>query len=118
MKTKKCTQREFAFTNWGGKRRGAGRKRKSERPLVPHDKRPRLSEHHPVFVTMRVVSGLRSLRAAAEHALILRALGASSAKEGFHVIEYSVQSTHLHLIVEAADERALSRGVTGLAVRL
>ena len=28
------TQREFAFVNWGGKRRGAGRKPKGERALV------------------------------------------------------------------------------------
>jgi len=33
-------------------------------------------------------------------------------------VHFSVQSDHLHLIVEAADKEAMSRGVWGLAVRL
>ena len=31
---------------------------------------------------------------------------------------YSVQGNHLHLIVEAAGERALSRGMQGLCIRI
>ena len=34
------------------------------------------------------------------------------------MIEYSLQSDHLHLTVEATDERALSRWMKGLAVRI
>src|SRR5262245_63724246 len=116
---KKCTQREFEFPpSWGGKRRGAGRKPKGERAMVSHDKRPRLSKHHPVLVTLRLAAGLRSLRADDEHAVVLRALSLGSAREDFRVIEYTVQSNHLHLVVEARDERALTRGMTGLVVRL
>jgi len=36
----------------------------------------------------------------------------------FQVVHHSIQSNHLHLIVEAADRRALSRGVQGLLVRI
>jgi len=115
---KKRTQGEFGFVNWGGRRRGAGRKPKDKRAGVAHDRRPRLSRHHPVLVTLRVAAGLRSLRAQAEHAVVLRALGASSAHEGFRVIEYTVQSNHLHLIVEASNHAALARGMIGLTVRL
>ena len=104
--------------NRGGKRRGAGRKPKGERALVSHDRRPKLSRHDPVLVTLRLAAGLRSLRAEDEHMLVLRALSAASAREDCRVIEYSVQSNHLHLVVEARDERALSRGMTGLVVRL
>jgi len=32
--------------------------------------------------------------------------------------EYSVQSNHVHLVAEATDRRALSRGLQGLAIRL
>jgi REP element-mobilizing transposase RayT len=39
-------------------------------------------------------------------------------RDGFRVVEFSVQTTHLHLIVEADDRRALSRGMQGLKVRL
>ena len=34
------------------------------------------------------------------------------------MIQYSIQSNHLHLIVEAKDQRALSRGMKGLLVRV
>ena len=33
-------------------------------------------------------------------------------------MQYSVQSNHLHLIAEASDNRALSRGMLGLSVRV
>src|SRR5262245_34669315 len=117
MKTK-TRQGEFGFTNWGGKRRGAGRKPTGERAGVSHAKRPRLSVHHPVLVTMRLRAGLPSLRANDTHGLVRRALVASSETESFRVVEYSVQSNHLHMLVEAENELALSRGMNSLAVRL
>src|SRR6185503_9880054 len=117
MKTK-TRQREFGFTNWGGTRRGAGRKPRGERAGVSHAKRPKLCARHPVLVTMRLRSGLQSLRCNDTHRLVRSALEASSELERFRVIEYSVQSNHLHLMVEAKDERALSRGMNSLAVKL
>jgi hypothetical protein len=36
----------------------------------------------------------------------------------FHVVHFSVQADHVHLIVEAVDRIRLSRGVAGLAVRI
>ena len=47
-------QHEFGFTNWGGKRRGAGRKPKGERALVSHVKRPRLAARYPVLLTLKL----------------------------------------------------------------
>jgi hypothetical protein len=37
---------------------------------------------------------------------------------GFRLVHFSVQGNHLHLVVEAQDERALARGMQGLAVRI
>ena len=34
------------------------------------------------------------------------------------IIEFSVQGNHLHLIVEAENSDALSRGMQGLAIRI
>jgi REP element-mobilizing transposase RayT len=34
------------------------------------------------------------------------------------VVHFSVQRDHLHLIVEASDRRALSRGMQGLSIRV
>jgi REP element-mobilizing transposase RayT len=39
-------------------------------------------------------------------------------RSGFRLIHFSVQPNHLHLIVEAADAIALSRGIKGLEVRI
>jgi REP element-mobilizing transposase RayT len=39
-------------------------------------------------------------------------------KRNFRVVHFSIQSNHLHLIVEASDKDSLSRGMQGLTVRL
>lgn len=114
---KKPRQREFGFTHWGGKRRGAGRKPKAERAGVSHAKRPRFAARFPVLVTLRLRAGLRSLRADDTHALLAEAFVEGS-NETFRVVEYSVQSNHVHMVAESSDERALSRGMIGLAVRV
>ncbi len=38
-------------------------------------------------------------------------------RDDFRVVRHSVQRDHLHLIVEADDKKALSRGMRGLAIR-
>jgi hypothetical protein len=59
---------------------------------------------------------LPSFRGARVFAAIRGALAAASGEE-FRVVHFSVQGDHLHLIVEARDGGALSRGMKGLAVR-
>ncbi len=90
----KTLQREFGFTNWGGKRRGAGRKPKGERAGVSHAPRAKLAARFPVLVTMRLAAGLESLRARDSHAALQEAFTTSSNAE-FRVVEYSVQSNHI-----------------------
>ena len=114
---KKARQSEFKFVNLGGKRRGAGRKPKGARAGVSHAARPKLKARYPVLVTMRLVEGLPGLRFDDSHELIQRAL-LESTRPDFRVIEYSLQSNHLHLLVEAEDEQELARGMIGLSVRL
>jgi REP element-mobilizing transposase RayT len=129
---KRVKQTELVFRTWGGARNGAGRKPKGDRPLVPHVARPDHKVDHPVLVTTRLREGLRSLRHPAEaariRAALVSALAASEADcEGgavtagsapFQVVHHSIQSNHLHLIVEAADRRALSGGMRALLVRI
>ena len=119
MKTmkRKARQQEFGFVNWGGKRRGAGRKPTGERAGVSHAARPKLAARYPVLVTMRLRADLRSLRANDTHELLKTAMSAST-KDEFRVVEYSVQSNHLHLMVESRDQQALARGMLGLSVRI
>ena len=70
-----------------------------------------------MLVTLRLREGLPTLRADDSHELIRSAFAAGSAA-GFRVIEYSVQSNHVHLVAEAGNERALSSGMRGLSVRI
>src|SRR5438552_11721605 len=47
----------------------------------------------------------------------VRRVLAASSHDGFRVVHFSIQDDHLHLIVEAEDRAALTRGLRGLAVR-
>jgi REP element-mobilizing transposase RayT len=111
-------QLDLAFRTWGGARKGAGRKRASARPNVSHLKRAPLDGNQPVLVTMRVRRGVPNLRTQRAMSGVRLALAGGRRRFGFRLVHFSVQGNHLHLIVEAADKRALSRGMQGLAIRL
>jgi hypothetical protein len=91
-----------------------------------------------VLITTRIRPGLPSLRRSGEAAQIRAALASSSlagsgitegvvsARGGgtargvapFQVVHYSIQSNHLHLIVEAEDRAAMTTGMRALLVRI
>jgi REP element-mobilizing transposase RayT len=101
--------------SWGGKRRGAGRKPVGARAGVPHRARPDHHSRHPVHVTLRAgITGLRRQKAFSE---VRRALTAAS-RGAFRVVHFSVQTNHVHMIVEATDKRTLCSGVRGVAIRI
>jgi REP element-mobilizing transposase RayT len=103
---------------WGGARRGAGRPVMSgRRRPVPHRTRPEHAARFPVHVTLRAASGLPSLRGARVFGEIRAAIAA--AFDGhFRVIQFSVQSDHIHTIVEADDRSSLSAGLRGFVIRV
>jgi len=111
-------QKSFEFKSWGGARRGAGRKPKGGRAGLPHRARSAHDANLPVQITTRLQAGLGTLRRPDELALIRRALERSRERGTFRVVHHSVQSNHLHLIVEAHDRQALSLGMRGLLVRI
>jgi putative transposase len=43
---------------------------------------------------------------------------AKASRGAYRVVHYSIQADHVHLVVEAVDRTALSRGMQGLAIRL
>jgi REP element-mobilizing transposase RayT len=69
-------------------------------------------------VTLRVVEGLRSLRSPRSYNALFDVLKAGCDRNGFRLVEYSVQTNHVHLICEAEDRKVLSRGIQGLSVRM
>jgi putative transposase len=103
-------------TTWGGRREGAGRPRLARRRAVAHRARPEHKARFPVHVTLRARRGLPSLRGERLFGGIQMAIAAAS-RGTFRILQFSVQSDHLHLLVEAADARTLSSGAQGLAIR-
>ncbi|MBK7402930.1 MAG: hypothetical protein IPJ34_43570 [Myxococcales bacterium] len=104
---------------WGGRRPGAGRKPRGERPQVPHRPRPVHRAYTPVHLTWRGAAGIGSLRSAAVFPVVVAALSAHrAATTRFRVVHFSVQDDHVHLIVEAHDSASLRAGAQGLGVRL
>ena len=66
---------------------------------------------------MRLRAGLPNLRRGAPYRVLCGAL-ARCEKRGFRVVEYSVQTNHVHMIVEGTDRGRIARGVQGLCVRI
>src|SRR4030095_1253587 len=102
----------------GGARRGAGRKPKGPQSLVPHRERTELEPRFPVLVTQTVLPGLPNLRRRAELGVICGAFEKARERFGMRLIHFSIQSNHIHMIVEASDKRSLWRGMQGLGVRI
>ncbi len=114
---KRIVQGELRFRTWGGKREGAGRKPAGARAGVSHAARPNHHGRHPAHVTLRVGKGLPSLRRQAVFIDVRRSIGAAHGAR-FRVLHFSVQRDHIHLLVEANDKTALSRGMAGLEIRV
>jgi REP element-mobilizing transposase RayT len=65
-----------------------------------------------------VEPGLWSLRGCKVYRAVHGALCGGNLRDGFRLVQYSVQQNHLHLIPEAKNTVALSRGMQGLEIRL
>ena len=94
-----------------------GRKR-SKDSGVAHRTRSEHKARHPVHVTLKLAEGLPGLRNKRALRVIQRAFHGGKARFGLRLNHYSVQGNHMHLIVEAKDRLAMTRGMKGLTVRL
>lgn len=99
----------------GGWRPGAGRPK--TRAGVSHERRATIASTHPQHVTLRIVAELPSLRRGVIVEVIRTAIARAHRPE-FRVVEFVVEANHLHLIIEAASNDALARGLRGLNARI
>jgi putative transposase len=71
---------------------------------------------------MRARAGLPPFREQAIMGEMRRRIAEANAsmrlRDVFRIVHFSIQDNHVHMIVEASDERGLARGVQGLAIRL
>src|SRR5262245_52991647 len=109
-------QQSLAFRYWGGRRKGAGRKRSSTRQNVQHTARQRFGASRPLHVTMRAVIAAGNLRQKARFVRIREALTEAKDHLGMRIVHFSVLKDHIHLIVEAAAQPVLSRAMQGLGI--
>jgi len=106
----------MAFRTHGGKRPNAGRKPKGNRAGAPHEKRPEHKPRHPVHVTIRVVGNVDGLRRRDIYLALREATIVTARREDFRIVHMSIQRDHIHLIVEADDKVALSKGIRGFSI--
>jgi REP element-mobilizing transposase RayT len=118
MRGRRARQLELPIPQRGGVRPGAGRKPKGLRPLVSHKARPRFAGPTPVHVALRVREHVWNLRSGRSYRRIRRAFEKAKGRLGVRLVHFSVQGNHLHLIVEADSNEALSRGLQGLCIRI
>ena len=94
-------QLTIALHRHGGARAGAGRPR-SPTSGMSHGRRPSLSGREPLLVTLKLVEGLSSLRANRLFRRVLAALVKAKERFDTRIVHFSVQSDHVHLLVETA----------------
>jgi REP element-mobilizing transposase RayT len=103
----------------GGRRRGSGRKPKGTEPMHSHTPRPFHDRENPLHITLHVVDDIPNLRRRSLFEPIRDAIAKSSRDDGsFSIVHFSVQYNHVHLIVEAKDQRSVARGMQGFAIRV
>jgi len=99
----------------GGYRPGSGRKRGHR---VTHHGRESFRKPFPLHVVWRTRRDVRSLRGKRLWRQIRESFRRCCEKDGFRLVHFSVQGTHVHMVVEADELERLSRGMQGLGVSI
>ena len=110
-------QLELRRRSHGGRRAGAGRP-KTGTDRMPHVRREALASRFPVHITLKIREDAPRLRSPESRRVLIECLYAGCERLGVRVVEYSIQSNHIHLICEALSAQALTRGVMGLEIRM
>src|SRR2546421_11590074 len=105
---------------WGGRREGAGRPRKDglKGPGEAHLRRCTLKKRFPVHVNWRIEREGGNLRAPRCASGLARAMWSGGDRVGVRLVHYAILREHIHLIVEAGERTALSKGMKGLGGRV
>ncbi len=77
-----------------------------------------MASRHPCHVTLKMRPDVPSLRDARLVREVERSFACVLDRQDFRLVHDSIQSNHLHLIVEAKDVGALGRGMNALGARL
>jgi REP element-mobilizing transposase RayT len=105
------------------KRRKRPGPKPSRRSGSRHKKRPELKGRFPVHIVLRVHGDMGNLRKRFMYAALREATIAVAMRElafnehgAFRIVHISIQRDHVHLLVEADDKVALSRGMQSFQI--
>src|SRR5215813_777819 len=118
---KRHVQQEMRYPDkngqWrGGKRKGAGRRKSGPRASERHERRARFRASQPQHVVLRASPAIRQLRKRHIYMALRDAMITTFPREDFRIVHISIQSNHIHLLVEASDVKALARGMQGFEI--
>jgi REP element-mobilizing transposase RayT len=100
----------------GGRRKGAGRPCKKD-SLHRHKSREDFNPKHPLHINIKLEKGLPTLRAKASFKLVKQAI-LKARQKGLRIIHFSVQSNHLHLLIESDGKEKLAQSMQSLCTSL
>lgn len=90
----------------GGRRPGAGRKRKYS-PGVAYRPREKVTRHQALHVHFKLRASIRNKTCLK----ILKRAILNARNQGLRVLHFSIESNHIHLILEAQNNETLTRGM-------
>lgn len=96
-----------------GRRRGCGRKRIHSKG-VAHRGREKVSAKTPLHINFKYRTQIRSK----ENLRLLKRAILNSRKQGLRIVHFSMQSNHIHLIVESVSNGVLTRGMRSLTITM
>src|SRR5262245_21251157 len=67
---------------------------------------------------MRMASHVYNLRSRRAFSVFGRAITDAAERFGMRIVQFSVQGNHMHLVVEAADTRAMSQAMQDFSIRV
>jgi REP element-mobilizing transposase RayT len=93
-----------------------GRPKKGDRASERHKVRPKFGKHVPQHAIARTADDIGTLRRREMYKGIRSALVTTFTRDDFRIVHVSIQGTHIHLLIEANDERALARGMQAFQI--
>lgn len=96
---------------WGGRRPGSGRKRIHSQG-VAHRMREKVTSRTPLHINFKYRTSVRNKFCLK---LLKRAIK-NARSHGLRIVHFSLQSNHVHLIVECESNETLTRGMRSLTI--
>ncbi len=120
MTARRERQLELEVRAPGTRAPGAGRPKKrwpkGVKPPASHVKRDPFVKGRALHVTLRTLPVAKNLRRMDSYQAVRIGARVVLARSGFRLVHFSIQSNHIHLIVEAESQAELANGVRAFSI--